>query len=204
MGSKKQSLFNKSKAGRQKRKEQDTEMRRTQWLIVCEGTKTERFYFDGLARHLKEKGNASLNVRAVGTGRSTKGVVKSVEDYFDLVSKEYGASRIPYLPEKIIIVFDKDDFTANDFNSAIHMAESRYPGCTVAWSNESFELWLCLHFEYIQTPLHRDAYNDKLTAIFREKGIFKPHENFDKNGKNDEALFEQIKKCGGKMQNAIR
>ena len=143
------------------------------------------------------------SIRTVGEGRNTTGLIDKVDNYFDSVDKICGKQRIPYSNERIVFVFDKDDFSANNFNAAIIKAEERYPGCTVAWSNESFELWLCLHFEYVQSPLHRDAYNDKLTEIFRKNGIFTKRQNFDSNGKNDLQLYEKINQCGGSLDNAI-
>ena len=42
-------------------------------------------------------------------------------------------------------MFDKDDFSANDFNNAITIAESNNLG--VAYSNQAFEYWIILHFD---------------------------------------------------------
>ena len=44
--------------------------------------------------------------------------------------------------QNVWIVFDKDDF--DDFDQAIQEAINR--GYNVAWSNQSFEYWLYLHF----------------------------------------------------------
>ena len=46
--------------------------------------------------------------------------------------------------QNVWIVFDKDDF--DDFDQAIQEAINR--GYNVAWSNQSFEYWLYLHFYY--------------------------------------------------------
>ena len=45
---------------------------------------------------------------------------------------------------QVWVVFDKDDF--DDFDEAVALAE-KY-GFKVAWSNQSFEYWLYLHFNY--------------------------------------------------------
>jgi len=199
MGSERESLFHKRKAVRKKRDEEIREQRTIQWLIVCEGF-TEQHYFRAFMESLNMDKNS---IRTVGEGRNTTGLIDKVDEYFDSVDKICGKQRIPYSNERIVFVFDKDDFSANNFNTAIKMAEARYPGCKVAWSNESFELWLCLHFEYVQSSLHRDAYNEKLTVIFRKNDIFTKRQNFDSNGKNDPHLYEKIKHCGGNLTNAI-
>ncbi|MCL2197935.1 MAG: RloB family protein [Defluviitaleaceae bacterium] len=201
MGS--ENLFHKKRAGRKKREEEIREQRKTQWLIVCEGF-TEQHYFKGFVDSLNIAGDSNIDIRTVGEGSNTKRLINNVEKYFDFVDIEYGKQRIPYENEKMIFVFDKDDFPANNFNTAINIATTRYPGCTVAWSNESFELWLCLHFEYIQSSLRRNEYNDKLTKIFRKNGIFTKRQDFDSNGKNDPQLYEKIKQCNGDIDNAIK
>jgi len=204
MGRERESLFGKKKAGRKKRSEEIREERETQWLIICEGKKTEPNYFRGFLNDLKARGIADLDVRIEGTGLNTVGLVNRAENYFDIVDKICGKVRVPYLDEKIIFVFDRDGFSEKNFNDAVKIAEGRYPGCTVAWSNESFELWLCLHFDYIDTPQHRDWYNDRLTDIFREKGVFTKKQSYDSDGKNDEELFEKIMLCGGDLNKAIK
>lgn len=63
------------------------------------------------------------------------------------------------------IVFDKDDF--EDFNDAIKKAHKL--GFQSAWTNEAFELWYYLHFEYLDTDIGRVAYIDKLEEAFRKR-----------------------------------
>ena len=42
-------------------------------------------------------------------------------------------------------------------------------GCQCAWTNEAFELWYYLHFEYLDTGIGRNAYIEKLQKFFRKK-----------------------------------
>jgi len=67
--------------------------------------------------------------------------------------------------DRVWVVFDKDDF--DDFNQAIALAKSY--GFMSAWTNEAFELWYYLHFEYLDTAISRDAYIDKLEDALRRK-----------------------------------
>ena len=61
------------------------------------------------------------------------------------------------------MVFDKDDFPENDFNSAILSA--RQNGFEVAYSNQAFEFWFLLHFNLYQGALHRSRYEKMLGAL---------------------------------------
>lgn len=67
--------------------------------------------------------------------------------------------------DRIWVVFDKDDF--DDFNDAIKKAHKL--GFQSAWTNEAFELWYYLHFEYLDSGIDRTAYIEKLEEVFRNK-----------------------------------
>lgn len=72
--------------------------------------------------------------------------------------------------EQVWCVFDKDNFKANDFNSAINLAESN--GFKVAYSNQAFEYWLLLHFEDHQGgAMSRQDYDDKINSYINPMGI---------------------------------
>ena len=59
------------------------------------------------------------------------------------------------------VVFDKDNTQNQTFNESIDLA--RRNGFQVAYSNQAFELWFLLHFDYISGPLHRNHYAARLT-----------------------------------------
>lgn len=61
-------------------------------------------------------------------------------------------------------MFDKDDF--DDFDEAIALGKRK--GFHIAWSNQSFEYWIYLHFYYSDAALHRDMWIEKLNEIYRE------------------------------------
>ena len=63
------------------------------------------------------------------------------------------------------VVFDKDDFPENDFNSAILSA--RQNGFEVAYSNQAFEFWFLLHFNLYQGALHRSRYEKNVEYFAR-------------------------------------
>lgn len=126
-------------------------------LIVCDGKNTEPNYFDQLRLR-------SVTVKTVGEGYNTTSLVKRAihlqqEDTY----------------EKVWVVFDKDSFKDQTFHEAIRLADQNDFG--VAWSNQSFEYWLILHFEDHQGGgLHRDHYGDKIN------GYIEPQAHYDSEG----------------------
>ena len=114
------------------------------FLIVCEGEKTEPNYF----KNFKNKfGNVIFEIDCEGKGYNT---LKVVEEAIKVRNKN------PNKYNRVWTVFDKDSFSENNFNSAIQKAKSNNIGC--AWSNEAFELWYLLHFQYRNTGMKRTEY----------------------------------------------
>jgi hypothetical protein len=127
-------------------------------LIVCEGKNTEPSYFNAL----KFK---SATIHPVGEGFNTISLVRRAE--FLAKQKQY---------DEVWCVFDKDDFPSEDFNEAIHVALSK--GFHVAYSNQSFEYWILLHFSDHQGgALHRNDYNTLINQATNAMGVF-----YDGNG----------------------
>ena len=124
------------------------------FLIVCEGEKTEPNYFEAMAAELR----VSVNVRIEGLGDNTDSLVEQAIELKNRKENNYA---------QVWCVFDRDLFPANRFNRAIQLAEGN--GLFVAYSNEAFELWYILHFEYLQAGLHRDDYKAKLTKHLEKK-----------------------------------
>lgn len=70
--------------------------------------------------------------------------------------------------EKIWLVYDKDDFPFDNFDNTQFSAEGRKDSnIRVAWSNESFELWLLLHFQEYVSDNGRQQYIKKLNTFFQ-------------------------------------
>lgn len=129
------------------RRVSSTRVVKQSFLIVCEGENTEPDYFNAFRL-------TSANVRAVGQGISTIGLVQKAVRIKD------EERRKGYTYDQYWVVFDKDDFPNNDFNNAIALAENN--GIKAAYSNQAFELWFLLHFRLIQGPMHRNLYASKL------------------------------------------
>ena len=69
--------------------------------------------------------------------------------------------------DQVWCVFDKDSFPNQNFNRAVELAKNENFG--IAYSNESFELWCILHFEFLNSQITRDQYIKKLNNIFKSK-----------------------------------
>ena len=199
MGSKHEELFKKRKGQKKKREEEIRELAPYRYLIVSEGTKTETNYFQGIQKRINSKYANSVDVKKAiyldvnGTGRNTNDLVNHVEDFIYQIDRLVNRATISY--GHIWAIFDKDDFTDGQFNSAIEQALKK--GYKVGWSNESVELWFLLHFEYLNSGISREQYNEKLTNHFRDKGVFQKYKiEKNKYDKNISIIFEILHEFG--------
>lgn len=120
-------------------------------LIVCEGENTEPSYFNQFRL-------ASAKVKALGSGNNT----------MSLVTQAISLSQQGNY-DQVWCVFDKDQFPAHSFDNAIRKAEAN--GFRVAYSNQSFEYWLILHFEDHQGgAMHRSQYDGTINKYIRPLG----------------------------------
>jgi hypothetical protein len=97
----------------------------------------------------------SAKVEAVGEGMNTISLLRRAIQ----IKKEYLKKGERF--DQYWVVFDKDDWSVNDFNNAIAMAEMN--DFKVAYSNQAFEYWFLLHFNLHQGQIDRTAYDTKLT-----------------------------------------
>ena len=150
------------------------------YFIGSEGTKTEVLYFKWIADRLKEQYSGFQGRIAVpsfhiqGVGSSNLRLLDDIEEYL---------KNDPILYENVWAVFDKDDVPLAYFDNAISVAANK--GWHTAWSNDSFELWYLLHFEFLQSGITREQYKQKLTAHCQKIGIAKYE-------KNDPQLIEAL------------
>jgi hypothetical protein len=121
-------------------------------LVVCEGRNTEPSYF----RQFKL---SSATVKPVGKGMNT---VSLVTEALALSAKgKY---------EQVWCVFGKDQFSAQDFNTATSLATAS--GFHVGYSNQAFEYWFILHFEDHQGgAMPRTDYDPKLNQYLKPFGV---------------------------------
>ncbi len=144
-------------------------------LIVCEGKKTEPYYFSSIITKYELNGarvdeGPPLEVSIVPDQKNTRTLV----NYSERRQGEAVSNGDPF--DEIWCVFDLDDFPVDDFDNAINKIEA-HPVLHSAWSNEAFELWYVLHFAFLDTaPMVkgkvREYYMQRLEDLAPEmKGV---------------------------------
>jgi RloB-like protein len=138
----------------------NTKEEKKYFLIVCEGERTEPNYFNYFKTLLPKN---TIEIDVEGQGDNTVNVVKKAIELRKIRNEN---TLLPNYDE-VWAVFDKDDFPSKNFDNAVKLAESK--GIESGHSNQSFELWYILHFQFLQSALHRDIYIEKLTRILKSK-----------------------------------
>ena len=129
--------------------------------IVCEG-QTEKVYFESFPV-------LGLKVKAINLeGQSKLKLVELTHDLILTSNDEF---------DEIWCVYDMDvkqgTTEYSDFDNSISKAQSL--GYKVAYSNDSFELWFYLHYNYTDTQNSRTYYYEELSKRFEI--------NYEKEGK---------------------
>jgi hypothetical protein len=144
-------------------------------MIVCEGEKTEPYYFEAFRV-------SSLDVRIDGAGFNTLSLVQKAIN----LKKKAIEDKEPF--DHVWVVMDRDSFPACNFNNCLQLASENE--IEVAYSNEAFEIWYILHFKYQTTGMQRGSYYKILSKLLGER--------YKKDDKN---MYERIR---DKQQDAIR
>lgn len=165
-----------------RKRTEDTRDQSVYFLIVCEGTKTEPNYFLQLENDLP-KGIVRLEIE--GTGLNTLSLINHAIKLRDRSVRKY---------DRVWVVFDRDNFPEENFNNAIYMALGN--GINCAWSNEAFELWFLLHFQYINVGMSRDKYKEFLETEVRS---IAGNANYVYQ-KNSNETYDTLKKHGNMMR----
>jgi hypothetical protein len=142
-------LFKKARKKREVRKSSNKHIL-DNILILCEGEKTEPNYFNSIKRKFKL---SNVDIRGLGsnTDKITESAIKNHKDY-----------------SQVWCVFDRDSFKSHHFNRAFQMIE-KYKNIHIAYSNEAFELWYLLHFNYYNTGISRKRYFELLSELLGKK-----------------------------------
>nr|WP_314998559.1 RloB family protein [uncultured Prevotella sp.] len=153
------------------------------FLIVCEGEKTEPNYF----RAFIERWSEVKEIKVTGCGCSTCQLIIEAKKLREKLEHERMVAF-----DRVWLVFDKDDF--KDFNKAI--ADAKKEGMNCAWSNQAFELWYVLHFQYLDTGVDRKQYigmiEDKVMKASKSKTF--------KYKKNDVGFYQILQEHGDEEQ----
>lgn len=134
---------------------------RTSFLIVCGGQETEPNYFEAFGLR---------SAKVIGRG----------DDPLKLVEVAIGLKDADPGRHEYWCVFDRDSFPPSRFNAAIDMAKANR--FKVAYSNEAFELWYLLHYQYIDSGISRSLYSKKLEVLLNHPYV-----------KNSETMYAELR-----------
>jgi len=146
-------------------------------LILCEGEKTEPYYFQGLKsdKYTRNKLSA-LRIEISDTKKNTaKELVIEAKQFKKNAERE----KNPY--DNIWVVFDKDGYSKHP--QAFDQANSN--DIRIAFSSISFEFWFLLHFQYT-TKVFKKA-DDVINFLKNNK--FMP--DYEKNNNNYSILKDK-------------
>ena len=155
-------LFHKRKA----RKAEDLTRRKAKRepyakvLIVCEGEKTEPFYFEGLISHYQLN---SANIEVTGEcGSVPINIVEHANQRYQQEDRAGDAF------DKVYCVFDKDRHETYDA-ALENIARCSPPDTFVAINSvPCFEYWLILHFHYTTRPYENLPENSGANQLLGE------------------------------------
>jgi hypothetical protein len=157
------------------RRQTKTRETRKIFLIVCEGEKTEVNYFKAFTVPKK------IEVRVKGEGKNSLSLVEKAIQIIDNLKKDDSF-------DQIWCVFDKDNCSKEQFNQAERLAKQK--NIKIAYSNEAFEIWFILHFQYLDIATSRSEYLKILTTQMKKYGLLNEKEKY---AKNREDMYEKLK-----------
>ncbi|HOO56749.1 MAG TPA: RloB family protein [bacterium] len=147
-------------------------------LIVCEGEKTETYYFEQ-ARLIYNL--TSVNIKILGKQCDPQPL--KIVDYAQTMKSKYEKEDKEI--DEVWCVFDRDQH--HGFDEALQLAEKN--GFKVALSNPCFELWYLIH------------YRDQESEIKNKKVIRELKREIPNYEKSDRDIFQ---KTGDKLPDAIK
>lgn len=149
---------------------QNNRVLRKVFLIVCEGEKTEPNYFSAFRVPKR-----ICDIK--GLGYNTRTLVEKTITLAD--KSKY---------DQVWVVMDKDSFSPDQFNQALQVAKNN--NIQVAYSNEAFEIWYLLHFDFHQSAISRATYKQRLTVRLGSK-----------YQKNDPNMYSRLE---DRLDNAVK
>ena len=175
-------------AQKEKRRTKGSNTKRRYFLIVCEGAKTEPNYFESIKRELPRGILETIDV--AGSGRNTLSIIEEAIKLKEQARKEKNRAY-----DEVWAVFDKDSFPDKNFNNAINRGESLEQKIDCAWTNEAFELWYLLHFQYVDTGMSRDGYKPFIERELTQR-MGKPY-SYQKNSTD---MYQVLQEYGNEAQ----
>ncbi len=149
-------------------------------LVVCEGEKTEPYYFNGLKDHY------GLNSAIIEICTSCGSDPDSIFIFAKQRYQDEKADGDPF--DRVYCVFDKDRH--HTYEKALEAIQNMKPGNTYAAINSipCFEYWLLLHFENTTKPYGPLSGNSACHQVVKDLKKYMPLYS-----KGDMKIFPQIK-----------
>lgn len=145
-------------------------------LIVCEGEKTEKNYFETLKRQLNLT-NANIIIDP-DSNPSPSSVVKYAKQKLEQNRNEY---------DEIYCVFDRDRH--QDFDEALNMAKNTMIKPIV--SDPCFEFWILLHFTKTSKIFGRSG-SSPCKEVQKEKAFVENMKNYTKDYDFKEIITQHL------------
>lgn len=154
------------------------------FLIVCEGMKTEPYYFEEFCE-IHQLRTPRVRIAPGAEGSSPDCVVAYAEKLF-----EEDAQMGPDRYDQVFCVFDRDKHST--FNAAIqHIDEMKTEGkpFVAIPSIPCFEYWLLLHFTYTRQSFHAAGKRSVCNSVIRE---LCKQQGFGSYGKAQKNIYSQL------------
>ncbi len=156
---------------RQLRRKTAKEARRASYariLIITEGSRTEPLYLEEI-RAVHQLHSANVEVQPGRLGTAPIQVVRYAQQLFEEGDLHKGIR--PRSFDQVYAVFDRDEHDsyvnalnlAKSLDGKLRNDEKQLVSFKAIASIPSFELWLLLHYEDIQAPIHRDEVMSRLS-----------------------------------------
>ncbi len=136
--------------------------------IFCEGEETEPKYFEAFKRLIENNAvyKNTVHIEIKGLGKETLRIIQYAQAY---------TQKNQLIDAVIWCVYDKDSFPPKDFNAVAETARNLNNNQSVltyktAWSNQCFEYWYILHFDYYVSDNDRKDYEKYLCKKFESLG----------------------------------
>lgn len=181
-------------------------------LVYSEGTRTEPYYVENIKKNIAEKYNKKPNDIMIlsATGKKTYHTIDLVNYAIKDVDNRLKSG---HTVDHVWIFFDKDEFSdfneahdlINKLNDSKDLNSDGFPfnektgiAWHSCWSNQCFELWLCLYFNFYNVQHDRSQYKYNLENSTPLKKIQFKYE------KNLEGIHDILIQNGGSIDNAIK
>lgn len=141
---------------------------------MTEGTKTEPQYFQAIKETINQKYRGRIQLNIYGEGDNTISLFEK--------AKSRASSNQVVIYKHVWVVYDTDDFPAENINKTAELCEAENKGNDetiyhAIWSNQCIELWYLLHFCYFHSDIDRKGYWPKLSDWLKSLG----YEEYEKN-----------------------